>query len=225
MSGPNPSTHPWIPYVAPYALFAIGGLAGSELLGKEYLSLLLRTLLSAGALLYFWRKGAYPELSLRPGMLGITAGVVGYLLWVLPENLLSVVPRLPHLSSFNPDEAGPDWRTPLLAFRLLSGAMVVPVFEELLLRSFLVRYLEAMRTEHGDFRRIPIGRISRFSFWGVVITMAVPHDRWLRGGAYSALMLGVLYKEKRMDGVIWAHAVTNLCLAIHVMVTENWSYW
>jgi CAAX prenyl protease-like protein len=225
MSGPNPSIHPWIPYVAPYALFAIGGFVGSELLGREYLSLLLRTLLSAGALLHFWRKGAYPELSLRPGIFGITAGVVGYLLWVLPENLLSVVPRLPHLSSFNPDEAGPDWRTPLLAFRLLSGAMVVPVFEELLLRSFLVRYLEAMRTQHGDFRRIPIGQISRISFWGVVITMAVTHDRWLRGGAYSALMLGVLYKEKRMDGVIWAHAVTNLCLAIHVMVTENWSYW
>ena len=224
MFRPNSFTHPWIPYVAPYALFALGGFVGSQLFGKEYLSLLLRTFLSAAALLYFWRKGAYPELSLRPSILAILVGVCGYLLWVLPEDLLSVLPKLPHVSEFDPDEAGPGWRGSLLTLRLMSGALVVPIFEELLLRSFLVRYLEAMRTEHGEFRRIPIGQVSRFSFWGVVITMAVTHDRWLRGGAYSALMLG-LYKQKRMDGVIWAHAVTNLCLGIHVILRSDWRFW
>jgi CAAX prenyl protease-like protein len=109
--------------------------------------------------------------------------------------------------------------------RLASATLVVPIFEELFLRSFLVRYLETTRTEHGDFRRIPLGQLSLRSVAGAVIAMAVTHDRWIRGGLYSALMLAVLHRERRMDGILWAHAVTNLLLGVHVITTETWGFW
>jgi CAAX prenyl protease-like protein len=95
----------------------------------------------------------------------------------------------------------------------------------LFLRSFLVRYFDIIKENGDDFRTIPIGRYRFFSFAAVVIAMAITHHRWLRGGLYSALMLFVLYREKRMGPVIWAHAITNLLLGIHVIRTGEWAFW
>jgi hypothetical protein len=52
-------------------------------------------------------------------------------------------------------------------------------------------------------------------------------DLWLpwEGVFLSALLCLVLYREKRLGPVIWAHAITNLALGIHVLRHEAWSFW
>jgi CAAX prenyl protease-like protein len=214
----------WVPYVVPYALFLAITALGNNIDGALYIAYPVRTVIVAAVVIWFWRQGDYPELELRPSLLGIVAGVVGFAFWVYPENLLSFLPKLGE-STFDPDGAGESMRTPLLTVRMIGAVLVVPIFEELFLRSFLVRYFDIIKEDGDDFRDIPLGRYRFFSFAGVVIAMALTHHRWLRGGLYSALMLFVLYREKRMGPVIWAHAITNLLLGIHVIHTGEWVFW
>jgi CAAX prenyl protease-like protein len=214
----------WVPYVVPYALFLAVTMLGNEIPGASYLAFPARAAIVAAAVVWFWRAGCYPEMDFRPSWLGIGAGVLGYVFWVYPEELLSFLPKLGE-STFDPAEVEEAWRTPLLVLRLATAALLVPIFEELFLRSFLPRYLDAIREDRDDFREIPVGRYRLFSFVGVVLVMALTHHRWLRAGLYSALMLLVLYRDKRMGGVFWAHAITNLLLGIYVIQTGKWAFW
>jgi len=209
----------WWPYVLPYGLFLLLSFGAAKIPGVGPWAYPVKTALVAATLLFFVSRGAYPELSFRPSLLGIVVGVAGYLLWVLPEGILSFLPKLGD-SSFDPHAMGEAWLVPLASVRVIGAVLLVPVFEELFLRSFLLRWLE-----DEDFRSVALGRYRLLPFLGVVLAMALTHDRWLRGGLYSALMCGLLYREKRMGPVIWAHAVTNLLLAIHVLGTGTWSLW
>jgi hypothetical protein len=181
--------------------------------------------LVAGLLIWFWRAGDYPELDLKPSLLGVAAGLVGFLFWVAPEKLLSGIPMIGEASGFDPGSAGEEWRIPLSAVRMIGAVLVVPIFEELFLRSFLLRFVDATEDNSDDFRDLPIGRYRIVSFLVVVAAMALTHHRWIRGGLYSALMCFVLYRSKRMGSVIWAHAITNLLLGTYVLYSGEWSFW
>jgi CAAX prenyl protease-like protein len=209
--------------VVPYLLFLATTFVGAELLGDPPLLYPVKAALVGGVVLLFYRAGCYPELTLRPSLLAVAAGLGGFALWVLPEPLLS--PLALGRSSYDPRAAGEAYVVPLAAARIAGATLVVPLFEELFLRSFLMRYLDAVREDREDFREIPIGRYRLASFLGVVVVMAVTHHRWLRAGLYSAMLNLLLYREKRLGPVIWAHAVTNLALGIYVVVTGEWSFW
>lgn len=214
----------WLPYVLPYVLFLLLAWLGSKIDDVRYLSLGAQLVVVSVVVIWFWRDGAYPELELRPSARGIAAGVLGAVLWIAPEHygLLDFLPKLGE-SEFDPHGAGESLFVPLVAVRTATAVLLVPVFEELLLRSFLLRYLDAIREDLDSFTAVPIGRFRWFSFLGVVVAMAVTHHRWLRGGLYSALMCLVLYREKRMGPVIWAHAVTNLLVIVYALLTGTWA--
>ncbi len=213
----------WLPYVLPYVLFLVIGWAGTWIPGAEYPIYPIKTLVLAGVIFWFWRARAYPEWDLKPSLLGIGAGLLGFALWLLPEGLLSGLPKIGTVG-YDPDSAG-DWRTIVIVSQIAGAVLVVPIFEELFLRSFLMRYLDMVKDNGETFTKIPIGRYRLFSFIGVVTAMAITHHRWLRGGLYSALLCAVLYKKKRMGPVIWAHAITNGALAIYGLKTGNWAFW
>ena len=206
----------WMPYLGPYALFLVLTFVGGEILPDPYALYLypVKILLVGGAVLWFLKTGAYPELTLSPSLLGIGAGVAGFALWVLPEKLLAPL-------SLGQSSYAPQGNAGLLAARLAGAVLVVPVFEELFLRSFLPRWID--RDE--DFRAVPIGRFRFVSFAVVVLAAAVTHHRWLRAALYSALLNLVLAKEKRLSAVIWAHAVTNLLLGGYVLAFGKWGFW
>lgn len=214
----------WLPYVLPYGLFLAITWLGSVVPGAQGPSYLVRLVAVAAAIAWFWRKGCYPELDLRPSLLGIGVGVVGFLLWILPERLLA--PIMIGTPSFDPASLGTGaGYTVLVATRIATAVLVVPIFEELFLRSFLIRYLDMVKEDRDGWKDLPIGRYRLFSFVGVIVAMAITHFRWLRAGAWSALVTLLLYREKRMGSVIWAHAVTNLLLDLYVVKTGAWAFW
>jgi CAAX prenyl protease-like protein len=223
MSDEKPPLKSWVPYVVPYALFLAGVLIGSEFDAARYYAYPVETVLVGASIIYFWRRGCYPELELRPSLLAVAVGLLGFAMWVLPENLLAWLPKIGE-SKFDPHAVGERWFAPLLAVRVFCMVLVVPIFEELFLRSFLLRFLDALEEDRDDFREIPIGRFRWFSFVGVAAMMAISHHRWLRAALYSALVTLLLYREKRMGSVIWAHAVTNAALAAYVIQTEEWEF-
>ena len=139
----------WLPYVLPYALFFVISLAGTHIPGAEHPSFPIKTLALTGVLFWFWRARAYPEWDLKPSLLGVAAGLLGFALWLLPENLLSGLPKIGEVG-YDPDSAG-DWRTIVIVSQIAGAVLVVPIFEELFLRSFLMRYLDMVKEDRDSF--------------------------------------------------------------------------
>ena len=104
--------------------------------------------------------------------------------------------------------------------RLVGAAVVVPIMEELFWGSFLMRYLI-----NTDFRSVPMGAFTWFSFMGVAILFGLEHHRVI-GGIIAGVIYGLLLiRQKKLKGVILAHGITNLGLGIYVLLTGNWMFW
>jgi hypothetical protein len=108
----------------------------------------------------------------------------------------------------------------LIAFRLGGAALVVPVMEELFWRSFALRFLIS-----SDFRSVPLGKFSWYSFIVVSILFGLEHHEWLSGMLAGMIYALVLYRTRNLFDPILAHAVTNLLLGVYVLTTGSWSFW
>jgi uncharacterized protein len=111
-----------------------------------------------------------------------------------------------------------------LAFVILRAAtcaLLVPVFEELFWRSWLMRWLI-----RPHFEKIPFGTYGRAAFWTVAVLFAIEHGPYWEVG----LAAGILYnwwavRTRSLADCILAHAVTNGLLSAFVLLTGQWQYW
>lgn len=116
-------------------------------------------------------------------------------------------------------------QVPLFAvvlFKLIGSTTVVPVLEELIFRSFLMRILIK-----DDFLSVPAGAYKPHAFWISAVLFALMHPMNLWG---VALFAGVAYgayfvKTKNLWGAVIAHAVTNLGLWLYVLILGKWALW
>lgn len=205
-----------LPYVVPFALFGLLSYLGPVLSISGAVTYPVKMVLVAACLLRFrkaWGKEIKPELDWA----AIGAGVLVFFIWILPESVLPQVTA----SRFNPYAyASGGWALLLIAVRLAGAVLVVPLMEELFWRSFALRYLI-----RDDFRKVPMGSFSRFSFIVVSIAFGFAHERWLVGIVAGVFYALVLYRSKNLFSPILSHAVTNLLLAIYVLGTHQWSFW
>lgn len=179
----------------------------------------LQTVACAALLLYFRRE--YEFRGLRQPAFTLAVGLAIFLLWISPQVLFGLAPRL---AGFNPDLLAGNrvayGATVLLRFARL--VVVVPLVEEIFWRGFLLRYLI-----HERFRAVAFGAFSWFSFAAVAVAFALAHSTadWpaalLTGAAYNA----VAYRTKSLDSCVVAHAVTNLLLGLWIMRTGQWGFW
>lgn len=211
---------PWLPYVLPFALY----LAFLAVQTPERLPWLypLKTVVVAAALAVFWRR--YEEL--KPGLsgLGILVGVVAIATWIAIDPFY---PGLSHLlggkmpTPFDPSQiTGEASRWTFLGFRLLGAVIVVPLMEELFWRGFLTRWLVK-----EDFKSVPIGAFTPFSFGATVVLFGVEHEQWLAGMICGALYNGLLYRTKSLFACVLAHATSNALLAAWVLARSDWKFW
>lgn len=213
---------PWFPYVLPFALFLLLTGPVRYFPGWSPFLYIAKTIIVA-ALLWFWRQEYAADLShrlsLREWLTALICGLLALVIWVLPEGYLF---QLDQNSSFDPYALGASTAAAggLIAVRLIGAAVVVPVMEELFWRSFLMRYLI-----NPDFRSVPMGAFSWLSFIGVAILFGLEHHRVVVGIAVGLLYNLLLIHQKKLKGVIMAHAVTNLGLGIYVLVTGSWMFW
>jgi CAAX prenyl protease-like protein len=206
---------PWLPYVAPFAVFAVLTMVQPS---HGFVAWLypLKTLVVGGVVLVCARD--FPPLQPRSTGLALAVGAVVFVVWVLPEGLYptlgtpSAVDPFAHLSG----PAAWTW----IVFRILGASVVVAVMEEIFWRGFLLRWIV-----HLDFRRVAVGTFTWPSFLVTSALFAVEHDRWLVG-----LMAGVaynllLYRTRSLWACIVAHGFTNLALGLYVLHTGQWSFW
>jgi uncharacterized protein len=181
----------------------------------------LKTAAVLAVLLYFWPR--YDELkgktkvTLRDVLLSVVIGLFVYLIWVRIDWPWA---QQGQASGYNPFLAGGTVGSVLATIRMVGAVLVVPVMEELFWRSFLLRYLISPR-----FETVPLGTFTLFSFVVTMILFGLEHHLWLAGMIAGAAYTLLLYGTGRLWPCIIAHAVTNLALGVHVLLTQEWTWW
>ena len=177
-----------------------------------------------GLLILYWaRRGAYPELRGRPLDLGwrsldVALGVVLAALWVAPYVFVDAI-RPAEASPFDPAQLGEGAVVWVLGLRMLGYGLVTPFFEEIFIRSFVMRYADVF-SSRGDFRSVPLARFTRVSFVTSVVVFTIGHVPWEWWVAVPWVVATNLwfYWRKDLYAVITVHAATNASILLAAIV-------
>lgn len=221
----------WWPYVVPYfAFLLVVELGGYLPAGLALPVLFLKPAVPAAVLLFFFYRGAYPELrtaDFRPLHVGadLVVGIASACLWVGPYLLFPKLQPNSH-SGFDPEMAGVALAGLVLALRFAGFVLVTPVFEELFIRSFVMRYAQAIR-DRSDFQDISIGRYSMPGFLATVVVFTITHLPWEYWVAVPWIALTNLYFFWRRDlwALITVHATANASILLFVMSVRGGLWW
>ena len=218
----------------PFALF-MGFIGLDELIrycaGLGYFKLEATTLyylypikaVTVGAVLFAFRK-RYNELTFKdlaniPATLtSCGIGMLVFILWINMDWTLgsATVPQ-----GFNPTLlTDRTLQIAMTLFRIAGAVLVVPLMEELFWRSFLIRYII-----EKNFDTVQMGTFTRASFLFTVVLFGLEHNYFYAGVMAGAIYNLLLYRTRSLSQCVLAHAVTNLALAVYVVVTGRWQFW
>lgn len=154
---------------------------------------------------------------------GVGAGLLVCVLWIWPESFefyrrfFIVGPAAPPDAPSPYDPAVCGWTLTLI--KLAGSAFVIAPAEELFFRSFLYRWIQG-----GDSAGARLDRFDLTAFLWTVGLFALEHDRYL-AGAMAGAVYGLLAIRKGLASAIIAHVVTNLTLALYILLTASWQFW
>jgi CAAX prenyl protease-like protein len=187
----------------------------------------------AGLMICFratWRDLLPIPRRLGPWLLAGALGLLVFALWIAPDLLAarlgraSLYPRLGGSGarqSFDPTVLPLLPRLAFLAVRLLGLVVLVPVFEELFWRSFVMRLV----IDPDDFTRAPVGRVTLPAALITSAAFAAVHPEWLPALATGLLWAWLLARTGSLSLCAFSHAVANLALGVYVLATGEWRYW
>jgi uncharacterized protein len=231
MTVPQSDRKIFLAHVVPFVLFMLGlalvqgvqTLAGKSdrllLAEPMYWVYPLQALVCAAALIFYWRNYAFG--SQRPIPLAFGIGMMVFVIWVSPQLFFGQPKRL---DGFNPDlfASAPGLYWCVVISRFLRLVIVVPLIEEIFWRGFLQRYLI-----DENFQKVPFGKYTSLSFWGVALGFTFIHSMadWPAAFLTGAIYGWLAVRTKSLLAPIVAHAVTNLALGCYVMSTKQWGFW
>ncbi|VFQ44352.1 CPBP family glutamic-type intramembrane protease [Desulfoluna butyratoxydans] len=215
-------------YLAPYALYVLIPFTTES----QEAIYALRLSLVPVALAVCWRR--YIPLT-GPKSIGISmlwgamAGLFGCALWVG----LSI--------PFAPQDIHAPWTPRAFFLRLAAATLLVPVFEEYLLRGYFFRLaLQWQRAKkkgsHSplsealddcNVAEIAPGDWSLSAIFLSSLLFALGHRpfEWSAALVYGVLLSVVWIRRKDMISLVSAHAVTNVSLALYVRHWGHWTLW
>lgn len=217
-----------LPCAAPY--FAYVALSSSWL-GPTW-AYGLRLAAVPALLAWAWRW--YPALTgprnpWASAGVGATAGLVGTALWVAL------------VAPFTPAAGGEPWTGATFWLRLAASALVVPLFEEILMRGYFLRAAVQWDLARRGGDRDPLGTAldersivdvepGAWTPWAVVLATAAftsGHQvaEWPASVAYGLLMIGLWVVRRDLLSCVVAHGVTNAALAFYVRASGQWGLW
>jgi membrane protease YdiL (CAAX protease family) len=219
-----------LPYVAPYLAYVAIATFSPDRISPE-LSYLLRLVAVTILLRWAWRwyvPLTGPRNPWASCAWGAGAGLLGIALWIVL------------LSPFVPADE-PAWGGLAFGLRLAAAGLLVPLFEELFVRGYILRlaYQWDLRRKQGDPEAlaaaldemsvdgVPPGA---WSVAAVVISTLVfmaGHQmvEWPAAIAFGLLMAGLWIWRGDLISCISAHAVANIALAFYVRATGQWGLW
>ena len=230
------SRRPWLPYVAPMAVYMAFLLAQSN---ANLIGLYPVKIFAVAGTLWLFRKH-YTELQPGFSWIAVGIGLVAIVVWIAgdsfypkvdelmfrSENWLSQLmhsppPKTVALPVFDPTLIQPALdRWLFIVGRVAGAVLVVPVMEELFWRAFLIRWLD-----NEDFRAVPVGVFSWRAFAITVALFGAEHNQWLAGLICGALYNWLLRRTRSVTACVIAHAVSNAALAAWVLAHGDWKFW
>lgn len=214
------ASHGWWPYVLPYVAFLLMSEVGARLPdGADPFVLFIKPLVTLSLILWFWSKGEYPELrgegahiGLWDGLQDILVGLLLTVVWVAPFVFFPALRPEPG-GDFDPAMAGEEFVAIILFVRLFGYALVTPLFEEIFIRSFVMRIADVWNTEN-DFRDQPIARYTRRSMAVTIVVFSLGHVPWEWWVCVPWILLSNLwfYHRRRLAALMLVHGVTNASL-------------
>jgi CAAX protease family protein len=220
-----------LPYFLPYLAYVfIASVFGSYIsIEANYI---LRVTVVTFLIIWAWRwyvpiKG--PKSPLISVAFGIGAGFLGVFIWIFL------------FSPFVYLKENQPWSNSAFILRLLSAGLLVPVFEELLIRGFILRFAlqwdNARKNNEKDPLHIALDERSISSVgpgawsWTAIAISTVAFtsghhlQEWPAAMAFGSLMAWLWILRKDLIVCIVAHSVTNIALAFYVLKTGNWHFW
>ncbi len=219
-----------IPYAAPY--FAYVGLASffHNKIPVE-INYVLKMVIVTGLLIWAWKwyfPVTGPKNKWVSCLYGVGFGILGLVLWI---------------AGYQPfaGEGGEPWSVTGFYLRLVTASLVVPVFEELLMRGFVFRFAlqwdRFRKQKHPSSFSETLEKNSVFDVqpgaWSVgavlisSVIFALGHTvgEWPASVVYGILMCILLIVRKDLISCMVAHGTTNLGLALYVFYTGHWELW
>lgn len=220
-----------LPYAAPLLLYvALASIVGDSISPEA--NYILRLIACSAVLLWAWKWYCHltgPRSSIGSITFGILAGVIGVIVWVAL------------LTPFAPVKDVVPWSSTSFALRLVAAGLLVPVFEELMMRGFIFRLVlqwsQARKTKEDeplqvalDERNINDVQPGDWTWAAVIISTLVfasGHQvyEWPASIGFGLLMALLLIVRKDLLSCIVAHSTTNICLAVYVLKTDSWNLW
>lgn len=178
--------------------------------------------MTVAALLYAFRK-QYQELSFKdlahlPITLGSCVfGLVVFALWIQMDWTFGASAPQGFNPALFPERST---RIAMTAFRIVGAVLVVPLMEEIFWRSFLIRYII-----DNSFERVSVGTFTWASCLITVVLFGFEHNFIVAGIMAGIAYNLLLYKTRSLAQCVLSHAVTNLALAVYVVVSGKWLFW
>ncbi len=222
--------HGWWPYVVPYVAFLLLSEIAARLPdGAQPYVLGFKPGIVLALVLWFRARGAYPEWR-KPaahltgsGLLqDVAVGLALAAVWVVPYLLVPALRPEPG-GEFDPALAGARWVPVILGLRLFGYALVTPIFEELFIRSFVMRVAEVWESER-DFRDEPLARYSLRSLLVATVVFSLGHVPWEWWVCVPWIVLSSawFYHRKSLAALMVVHAVTNGALLALAVFGDGW---
>ena len=227
--------HGFWPYIVPYMSFVLLAQFSDRFPESWALSLLwIKPAVPALLIAFFYSRGMYPELRgfgkyARGIPLDIAVGLGSALLWVapyllLPESLGDVLGDWwPDRSEgFDPSAYGAANVGVAIGLRMFGYACVTPFFEELFIRSFVMRFA-AVYDKGRDFRDVPVAAYTASGLWISTAFFTIGHVFWEWWVAVPWVVLTSLYFYRRghIGSVILVHATANASILIAAVIAEG----
>ncbi len=135
-------------------------------------------------------------------------------------NGIILIPKKMPTPTYDPTTLAGNFKFVFLAFRLLGAVVTVAFFEELFIRSFIVRFIS-----EEYYKRVPIGYYCKKAFLIALAIYTVAHPWWLVAIIWGGLTFWLYYYKKNLMLCVAAHATSNLLLALYVLKTGNYYLW
>lgn len=133
------------------------------------------------------------------------------------------------------------WTDLAFVLRLVATGMIVPVFEELLMRGFILRLTVQWDNARKEGDKNPLGsaldersvisvKPGAWTCWAIAIstiafTLGHHVREWPAAMVFGLLMAFLWIYRKDLLSCVTAHGVANVTLALFVRATGNWGLW
>lgn len=220
-----------LPYAAPFLGYVFIASALGDLLSTE-VNYSLRIVVSTALLVWAWKwymPISGPKSIYFSTGVGVVVGVLGAVVWIAL------------LAPFADTSVNEPWSAGAFVLRLLAASLLVPVFEEILMRGFIFRlawqWWEAKKQKESEplqvalddksVNDVPGGAWSWVAVLVSSLVFASGHHfyEWPAAIAFGVLMAMLWIICRDLLSCIIAHGITNLALAVFVLQSNRWYLW